>query len=349
MAYARPDMDEMACSEDVLRVVPNPDRILPGYVYAFLSSKFGESLVVGGTYGAIIQHIEPHHIADLHVPRLGRKIEMHTHELVKEAAELRTRASRELSEAILAVGAELQAPTSGVKLTINSNRHDTVAYASELRTTWRLDGFYYNPIARAVEAWARSHQNTRTTLGDLCEVFDVPPFKHIYVEEGWGIPFFTSGEIFLLERKARKFLSKTQTKGLEKYILQRGWILLARSGQLGGIIGRPQFTDSALHEAATSDHVIRIAPRSSIPAGYLFAYLANEHIGYPLLTRTMAGKSVPALWPQYLQTMSVVLAVHEFMENIDLKVQNAFELRVRASSMEAEARSIVESAIEEAS
>jgi type I restriction enzyme S subunit len=142
---------------------------------------------------------------------------------------------------------------------------------------------------------------------------------------------------------------KTQTKGLEKYILQRGWILLARSGQLGGIIGRPQFTDSALHEAATSDHVIRIAPRSSIPAGYLFAYLANEYIGYPLLTRTMAGKSVPALWPQYLQTMSVVLAVHEFMENIDLKVQNAFELRVRASSMEAEARAIVESAIEEAS
>jgi len=136
--------------------------------------------------------------------------------------------------------------------------------------TWRLDGFYYNPIARAVDEWARSHQSHHTTLGDLCEVFDVPPFKHIYVEEGQGTPFFTSGEIFLLERKARKFLSKTQTKGLEQYILQRGWILLARSGQLGGIIGRPQFTDSALHNSATSDHVIRIVPRGGIPAGYLF-------------------------------------------------------------------------------
>jgi type I restriction enzyme, S subunit len=152
----------------------------------------------------------------------------------------------------------------------------------------------------------------------------------------------------LLERKALKFLSKTQTKGLERYILQRGWILLARSGQLGGIIGRPQFTDSALHEAATSDHVIRIAPHGSVPAGYLYAYLANEYIGYPLLTRTMAGKSVPALWPEYLQTMSVVLTACGFMENIDLKVRNAFELRVRASNIEADARAAVESAIEEA-
>ena len=79
MAYARPDMDGMACSEDVLRVVPDPDRILPGYLYAFLSSKFGVPLVVGGTYGAIIQHIEPHHIANLPVPRLGEEIEARAH------------------------------------------------------------------------------------------------------------------------------------------------------------------------------------------------------------------------------------------------------------------------------
>jgi type I restriction enzyme S subunit len=74
MTYTRPDMDGMACSEDVLRVAPDLDRILPGYLYAFLSSKFGVPLVVGGTYGAIIQHIEPHHIANLPVPRLSEKL-----------------------------------------------------------------------------------------------------------------------------------------------------------------------------------------------------------------------------------------------------------------------------------
>ena len=349
MAYARPDMDSMACTEDVLRVVPDPNRILPGYLYAFLSSKFGLPLVVGGTYGAIIQHIEPHHIANLPVPRLGEELEASVHELVQEAAELRTRASHDLNIAVSAVGSELQAPSSQANSAIESEQHSTVVYASELRSTWRLDGFYYNPIAQTVESWARNHQNGYTNLGRLCKVFDVPQFKHIYVEEGQGLPFFTSGELFLLERKAQKFLSKTQTKGLEKYILQKGWILLARSGQLGGIIGRPQFSDSALHKATTSDHVIRIASRDSIPPGYLFAYLANNEIGYPLLTRTMTGASIPALWPQDLEKVPIVLAVPEFMEGIDFSVQNAFELRVRSSFLETDAHTLIESAIEEAS
>ena len=73
MAYTRPEMEGIWSSQDVLKVVPDPDHILPGYLYAFLSSKFGAPLVVGGTYGAIIQHIEPHHIANLPVPRLGRE------------------------------------------------------------------------------------------------------------------------------------------------------------------------------------------------------------------------------------------------------------------------------------
>ena len=65
MAYARPDMEGMAGSQHFMRVVPDAEKIPPGYLYAYLSSKFGVPLVVGGTYGAIIQHIEPEHIADL--------------------------------------------------------------------------------------------------------------------------------------------------------------------------------------------------------------------------------------------------------------------------------------------
>lgn len=71
MAFARSDMDGVACSEHVMRVVPNESSIKPGYLYAYLSSRFGVPIVVSGTYGAIIQHIEPDHISGLPVPRLG--------------------------------------------------------------------------------------------------------------------------------------------------------------------------------------------------------------------------------------------------------------------------------------
>jgi|SRR6266511_622897 len=99
MAYTRPEMDGMWSSQDVLKVVPVPDRILPGYLYAFLSSKFGVPLVVGGTYGAIIQHIEPHHIVNLPVPRFGDAFEERVHKLIQEAAKLRLRFQAELETA----------------------------------------------------------------------------------------------------------------------------------------------------------------------------------------------------------------------------------------------------------
>ena len=100
-------------------------------------------------------------------------------------------------------------------------------------------------------------------------------------------------------------------------------MLLARSGQLGGIIGTPQFADSSLEKATTSDHVIRVVPRTDVvPPGYLFAYLSCRGIGYPLLTRTMTGASVPALWPMYLNNVAVVKASAAFMKKVDHAVQD---------------------------
>ena len=43
----------------MLRVGPDTDKIAPGYLYAFLSSKYGVPMIANAAYGAIIQHIEP--------------------------------------------------------------------------------------------------------------------------------------------------------------------------------------------------------------------------------------------------------------------------------------------------
>ena len=57
MAYGRRDMAGVWSSQDVLKVVADPTKILSGYLYAYLCSKFGIPLVASGTYGAIIQHL----------------------------------------------------------------------------------------------------------------------------------------------------------------------------------------------------------------------------------------------------------------------------------------------------
>ncbi len=342
MAYARPDMDGLACSEDVLRVIPDSDRIPPGYLYAYLSSKFGVPLVVGGTYGAIIQHIEPEHIADLPVPRLSSKVENEAHLLIIEASELRASASESLQEAILSVERTLRAPAIRPK---EGEALSQAVMSSTLKSEMRFEGYYYNHRALAVDQWALGHPNGYWRLGEISDVFDVPPFKHIYVEPEHGPPFFTSGDLFSLDRHADKHLSRTRTRDLHKYVIEHGWVLLARSGQLGGILGRPQFADSGLHRACTSDHVIRIVARS-VPAGYLYAYLATPSVGYVLLTRTMTGASIPALWPTYLKRLRVVKSPQKFMSAVHEQVTSAFEARVKATACEDAARQLVERAIE---
>lgn len=345
MAFARRDMDGLACSEDVLRVIPDAEKIPPGYLYAYLSSKFGVPLIVGGTYGAIIQHIEPHHIAELPVPRLGQQIESEAHSLVIEAARLRTNASIALQDAIGSVEHALNVP---IHRSSQSRQLSQVIMSSRLRSEMRLEGYFYNQRALTVDNWALAHPNGYWSLDEVANVFDVPPFKHIYVDPGFGPPFYTSGDLFLLDRHPDKYLSRTRTRDLGKYVIEHGWVLLARSGQLGGILGRPQFADTSLHQACTSDHVIRIVAKT-VPAGYLYAYLATPSVGYVLLTRTMTGASIPALWPTYLKRLLVVKAETRFMADVHEKVTAAFEDRVKASTLEDDARRTVEEAIERAS
>lgn len=347
MAYARPDMDGIWSSQHIMKVVPDSARIPPGYLYAFLSSKYGVPMIVGGTYGSIIQSIEPHHIADLPVPRLGEAVEQRAHALVEEAAQLRSRAARKLQAANRQVELVLNVADLTSTPIDESAWRGNIISSSMIRSTSRLEGYYYNPVATRAEIWAKQHKAGYWLLKDVASVFDVPPFKHIYVEPGYGLPFYTSGDLFNVERIPEKYLSKTRTRSLKSYVIKQGWVLLARSGQLGGIIGRPQFADSSLDAATTSDHVIRIVPNTEIISpGYLYAYLATSQIGYPLLTRTMTGASVPALWPTYLQQIPIVQAASEFMKDIDALVQDAFEHRVSATSLEFEARSLVERTIE---
>lgn len=344
-AYVRPEMDGMACA-DALRVVPDPNKIPPGYLYAFLSSKFGVPLIASGTYGAIIQYLEPKHITDIPVPRLDLKTEWEIHDLVEKAAELRTKASiqiRDIQRDILAYFGD--SPKFPV-----GQRHphwcgQRVA-SSKIFEVGRLDSLFFNPVAIDIEKWIEEHPAGYWQLSEVANVFDVPQFKHIYVDPEFGTGFFTSGDIFLVDKKPDKFLSRSETKGLNKYILEKGWVLLARSGSLGGNIAIPQFADSAMVGMAASDHVIRIAPKSkSCLPGYLYAYLDLHEIGYPLILRTAAGACVPVLWPLYLNSLKVLKPGKELNEKSDKSVQSAFEMRVEATKIEDLARSIIGQAI----
>lgn len=60
--------DGFAMSEHVIRVVPDPEKLDPSYLLAFLRSRFGQEQLARGVFGSVIDEITPEHVAKVRVP-----------------------------------------------------------------------------------------------------------------------------------------------------------------------------------------------------------------------------------------------------------------------------------------
>lgn len=340
MVYARPDMDGMGCSEHVMRVIADPAHIPPGYLYAFLSSKYGVPMIVGGTYGSIIQSIEPHHIADLPVPRLGEAVEQRAHALVEEAADARSKASNLRRSAIKEFeqlfGFQEQFPTQITAFFVTSVSSNAVR---------RLDANHFNPASmKATELLANAGKH-QTILGDICDVFSTNIFKRIHVEDpAYGYAYFSGSELFQIAPTPRGYLSR-KAPGIREYVVYTDWLLIQDAGQLGGLIGQLTRVPANLNGVVVSNHLMRVVPRSRIDAGYLFAVLSSP-LGYRAITRNAFGSSIPQLDPAHISTIKIPWPDDIEREKLAAPVLNSWDLDDRATNAELEAVTLVERTIE---
>ncbi|MDD3326551.1 MAG: hypothetical protein PHW25_05630 [Zoogloea sp.] len=340
MAYVRREMAGLACSEDVLRVVPDPERIAPGYLYAFLSSRYGVPLVVSGTYGAIIQHIEPEHIADLPVPRFDAQTEAAIAEKVDAAARARSEAVELLQEARnrLHLRLGLSAPTPVSVLA----KPDVTSVSSDTFRD-RGDGYYYSARnAESRRAFDASGGNL--ALGEVAEVFIPGIFKRLYASDPlFGSPYITGGDVFELAPVSDKFLMK-RVAAEYGLLLKKGMIVVQEAGQLGGLIGRSVMVGSYLDGFSCSNNMIRIVPEDDIDGGYLFTLLSSEH-GVRLLSREAAGSSIPHTDEQRVKRLQVPWPSRKDREDIGAPAIRARELRDQACAWEQDARDMLEAKI----
>lgn len=343
MAYARPDMDGVACSEHVMRVVPNKELIKPGYLYSYLSSRFGVPIVVSGTYGAIIQHIEPHHVADLPVPRLG-ETENQAHDLIQGAADLRVEATELLRTAGQIVNERFGFPE---KLAL-SHRVFSCSLAPSTLALKRLEATYHDAVAQESDRLIAGvpRKDKFSTLG--ISISETGRLKQVFVDEEYGAPFLTSGEIFRQRYEPTRFLSNRLLPDESEWATQEGDLLLARSGQVGGIIGRGVWADSRFVGGCVSVDVLRLgAQNSQILPGYLYAYLFLTDVGYRQLIRTAAGSSIPHLSAPDVSRLLIPRCDSSLEAEINELVWNAGHKRAEAQEKEDQARALVERTIEE--
>lgn len=338
MAYVRPDMAGMACSEDVLRVVPDPVRIPPGYLYAFLSSHYGVPLVVSGTYGAIIQHIEPEHVADLPVPRFGDAFERQIASGIEAAAAQRTIASKKRSEALALF--EERIGWSGFSETSLANQ----AMASEVLR--RMDAFHHSSRVKRSRSVLADYRSV--CLSEYVErIFEPNRGSRLKVTDpDFGVPFLSSSTVFELNPSAEYLVSRSLTPNLEDLLLSGTDVLLPRSGQVGGIIGRAVMPLPINVGNAGSEHLVRVRCHSMSDAAYLWAVLASEP-GYWAVVGTAFGSSIPSLNSGLVADLRIPWLVAEEREQIAALVREAVDAQEKGIVLESDAVAKLEAKIKE--
>lgn len=346
MAFVRSDMAGMACSEHVMRVVPDPDKILPGYLYAYLSSRFGVPQVVEGTYGAIIQHIESHHIAHLRIPRLGSDTEETIHNRIINAANLRSEYQSQIKEATSKLFSSV-----GLQDIIATEWHAMgrdLGFSHMITSDESLRALNFNP--RLETLLTKLSQVPHMSLGDICKGGDLRRglirFKRIESEPEYGVKLVGQRELFWLEPEGR-WISMHSVPG--DVFVKDETILIAARGTLGEheVYCRGEFiTGPWLDYAYTEDHLRVRSGNPSLSGAFLFSFLRSE-TAFRCLRSISMGTKQQDLHRSMLARLPVPMPDATVRGEIEQLIRNAYQKRHEASRLEKEAVEIVETAIQE--
>ncbi|MAU22284.1 MAG: hypothetical protein CMH13_17460 [Martelella sp.] len=341
MAYARADMDGMACTEDVLRVIPDENKVKSGYIYAYLGTRFGLPIVTSGTYGSIITHLEPHHIAHLPVPRLG-EVEDSAHELVQAAADLRSEASKVIEASTSGLLKELNLPALEYS-DVSQLGWSSVSSANLKR---RLDAPYHSPAALEAEAAIKNGRYSCERLSTVAErLFKPPIFKRLWVDdETYGRQFISGTDAYLYEANEPRFVS-SRTPNFEEFIVKRGWVIFQAAGQIYGLFGRPLFVSGWLEDIFCADDLYRIVPKTEVDGAFIYLFLRTPH-GQVLIKRQASGNSIPRVWDPHMAEFELPWPDESVRRQLAGPVVGAHDQIAEALELERQAVQLVERAIE---
>lgn len=344
-SYGRREMEGVWSSQDILKVVADPARVPSGYLYAYLCSKFGVPLVVSGTYGAIIQHLEPEHVAGLPVPRLGDALEHEIHALVEEAADLLSKSSAELARATFAFFQSVGL-NDILKEEWYRGKPRDLGFATTEPSCYSLRTVHFGPRFRSL--WTSIEQVSHRPLGEICipgTLGGGPRFKRIDAQGEHAIRLVGQKELFNLQPDGR--LIARSSVG-EEVRMKAGTIAVAAQGTFGEteLYCRSQFIWGPWTEYAFSQHMLRVlADEKKMLRGCLFAFFRSE-TAFRMLRAVSTGSKLQDNHYYYLPRLPIPVPRRAEQEKINAMVLEAIEKRHQAVANERKAVSLIERTID---
>lgn len=335
-------------SPDLLRVVADPARVPPGYLYAFLSSPLGRALIEQKTYGAVVPHIEAHHVIDLPIPRLEPDAEQHIHELIERATSLREQANGSLQSAQRRCLDENGLTNLGPQdyyfygTSRIGRRPGTFVINSKEMSTLTINAWNYADRFKLIKRQVTCRSDRHLTLREVLRpggYFSGSWFKRIPTDEGYGGELLTQKQLFSLHKDGN-WISVVPIGDLDREQVQDGTILIAGVGTMGEteVFGRCEFAWKNFENKMVVAEVIRVIPDPAIvDPGYLYTYLSSEY-GFRLLRSTISGTKLCRFIEPLVMSIPVPLVPNVVQVEIGDQVRKAYESRAKAQQLEDEAQ-----------
>ena len=317
-------------SEDVIRIAPN-DILRGGLVYAYLSTSYGHSLLTQGTFGAVIQHIEPDFVRSIPIPRFPAAFEAEVDTLIRESARLREEAQEAKEKAHMLIHDYVKIPDYRVS---NKVSIKTIVKSH----TTRFEGAYYVSENRQTYDYITSHFACVTLKDYAKRIFRPGIFKRDYVEN--GVMFLGGADIMMAIPNSDKHLSYRQVNNMPELKVERGWILISCGGTIGNVV----YIDEQLAKCVISQHVMRLVPKDNKDSYFLYAFLSST-IGYKLINEFTYGAVIPSLESHHLNLVPIPQFENKQKERISDLMKVCIENIEKAKELENRAITMVEEAI----
>lgn len=338
-------------THDLIRIVPKATEMAPGFLYAFLASKYGYSLLVQPSYGGVVKHIEPHHIKNLLIPNFPKAVQKKIHELVMTATDYRHAANEmiEDSKRKLLHAAQLK-PLSLDDFEYfgshsNERKLSVFTISSKSLSSISLNAFNHSERIKRLVRKIKKSCETISLSDAITEdgFFNTGSFPRLEVNSPRSIKLINQGDIFNVKIKGKLIARKSvKTNNLVKY----GEVLIAGVGTLGEneTFCKVVFANEELEGQLVSGEFIRMNSRPEIPSGYLFAWLSSDY-GFRLIRSTHSGTKLCRPIHTLLYDIPVPVVDRRKMKEIHNLVISAQSKKHQALLIENQAISIVEKEI----
>ena len=344
VSFVSDTMDDLIFSHDLLRInCKKPSDA--GYVYTYLKSKVGNKILLTNSYGAVITHIEPEHLATVPIPDAPDALKLKIGNLVTRSYTLRDESNALIDKATQMLIDELQLPAIE-DFHVNYFKRDAPVETFNVKLSdmeYRLDASYHVPLVEAITKHLTEHAEEVTTVADkrISKSIILPGrFKRVYVEEGQGRVFIGGKQLFELDPSNKKYLSMSQhgdriKKQLE---LHENMTLITCSGT----IGKVALVGKHWENWAANQHMIRVVPADDSIAGYLNIFLASDY-GYHLIVRHTYGAVIDEIDDTHVSRIPIpLLKNHDVQLQINDLALKANEKRYEAYKLEQKALEIMD-------